>query len=205
MVCVIFTFLLEAAKVIYEADRHAPKELKKHVRGIRQIERSISGCDQPISEVVRGYCLAVRSSLTNDGRPLLDASGLKLQERLSLIQASCERVAQIGGSQNSKPLIKLKQILRKGLEQTASLFAPITVAYNWIHQAAQILDNETGLDAIDVQRSFQTLLDSMSERKNEAGTLEPGITHFLKVTRSYWPGLFHCYNVEGLPRTNNDL
>ncbi|WP_414516219.1 hypothetical protein [Nostoc sp. PCC 9305] len=33
----------EAAKVIYEADRHAKKELKKHVRGIRQIERSFFG------------------------------------------------------------------------------------------------------------------------------------------------------------------
>ena len=29
--------------------------------------------------------------------------------------------------------------------------------------------------------------------------------HFLKVTRSYWPGLFHCYDVPGLPKTNNDL
>ena len=25
------------------------------------------------------------------------------------------------------------------------------------------------------------------------------------MTRSYWPGLFRCYEVEGLPRTNNDL
>lgn len=29
--------------------------------------------------------------------------------------------------------------------------------------------------------------------------------HFLKVTRSYWAGVFRCYEVEGLPRTNNDL
>jgi hypothetical protein len=29
--------------------------------------------------------------------------------------------------------------------------------------------------------------------------------HFLKVTRRYWVGLFHCYDVAGLPRTNNDL
>ena len=90
----------EAAKVIYEADRHAKKELKKHVRGIRQIERSVNGCVQYSSEVLRGYCLAVRGSLTNDGRPPLDASGLKLQERLSLIDASLERVAKKGGCQN---------------------------------------------------------------------------------------------------------
>ena len=25
------------------------------------------------------------------------------------------------------------------------------------------------------------------------------------VTASYWPGLFHCYDVPDLPRTNNDL
>ena len=29
--------------------------------------------------------------------------------------------------------------------------------------------------------------------------------HFRKVTRSYWPGLFACYTVPELPRTNNDL
>ena len=36
-----FHYLREAAKPIYEADRHAKKELKKHVRGIRPIERSV--------------------------------------------------------------------------------------------------------------------------------------------------------------------
>src|SRR5499426_3640221 len=34
-----FHYLREAAKPIYEADRHAKKELKKRVRGIRKIER----------------------------------------------------------------------------------------------------------------------------------------------------------------------
>ena len=70
------------------------------MRGIRQIERSVSDCDQQTCEVVRGYCLAVRGSLTNDGRPPLDASGLKLQQRLSLIEDSLERVAEKGGYQN---------------------------------------------------------------------------------------------------------
>ncbi|MBG1239680.1 hypothetical protein [Nostoc sp. NZL] len=65
-------------------------------------------------------------------------------------------------------MIKLKQILNKGLEQTASLFTPITVAYHWVHQAAEILDNKTGLDAIEVKRSFQTLIDLMSHKKHEA-------------------------------------
>lgn len=45
----------------------------------------------------------------------------------------------------------------------------------------------------------------MKRWQANSGDLEPTIAHFLKVTRSYWPGLFHCYDVPGLPRTNNDL
>jgi hypothetical protein len=91
-----FHYLREAAKPIYAADRHAKKELKKHVRGVRVIERSAANSDDPISETVRGYCLAVRSALTDDGRPPLEASGLKLRERLTLIKHSLERVEQKG-------------------------------------------------------------------------------------------------------------
>jgi len=29
--------------------------------------------------------------------------------------------------------------------------------------------------------------------------------HLDKVSSSYWPGLFHCYDIDPLPRTNNDL
>jgi uncharacterized Fe-S cluster-containing radical SAM superfamily protein len=36
-----FHYLREAAKPIYEADRHGKKELKKQVRGIRAIERGL--------------------------------------------------------------------------------------------------------------------------------------------------------------------
>jgi len=76
-----FHYLKEAAKPIYEADRHAKKELKKQVRGVRTIERSVTDPDDDITEVVQEYCQAVRSALTEDGRPPLDASGLKLQQR----------------------------------------------------------------------------------------------------------------------------
>jgi hypothetical protein len=31
------------------------------------------------------------------------------------------------------------------------------------------------------------------------------LTTLRKVTATYWPGLFHCYDVAHLPRTNNDL
>jgi hypothetical protein len=91
-----FHYLREAARPIYEADRHAKKELKKAVRGVRPIERAVEGRDDPAAAVTRGYCLAVRSALTDDGRPPLCASGLKLHDRLSAIDASLGRLAEKG-------------------------------------------------------------------------------------------------------------
>src|SRR5688500_17446475 len=53
--------------------------------------------------------------------------------------------------------------------------------------------------------SMRSLLGAMARHRTKAGTLAPALERFLKVTRSYWPGLFHCYAVDGVPRTNNDL
>jgi hypothetical protein len=96
-----FHYLREAAKPIYEADRHAKKELKKRVRGVRKLERTVS--QQPensLSEVAEGYCQAVRAALSDHSRPPLDAAGLTLHKRLSAIDASLERVGQKGGCPN---------------------------------------------------------------------------------------------------------
>ncbi len=92
-----FHYLREAAKPIFEADRHAKVLLKKEVRGVRPLERALEGRDDDEARALRGYCLAVRSALTDDGRPPLCASGLKLHERLQAIHASISRVAEKGG------------------------------------------------------------------------------------------------------------
>ena len=92
-----FHYLREAAKPIYEADRHAKKELKKRVRGVRPIERKVEGRDDPEAKVIQGYCAAVRSALTDDGRPPLSAPGLVLKERLEAVVQSLDRVEEKRG------------------------------------------------------------------------------------------------------------
>jgi hypothetical protein len=92
-----FHYLREAGRLIYEADRHAKKELKKKLRGVRKIERQVEGRTDTEAEVIQGYCSAVRSALTDDGRPPLEASGLKLHGRLKAIGESLDRVEEKGG------------------------------------------------------------------------------------------------------------
>ena len=92
-----FHYLREAARQIYEADRHAKKELKKRVRGVRPIERDVEERDDEEAQVISGYCAAVRSAITDDGRPPLVASGLKLHDRLTQVSQSLDRVAEKRG------------------------------------------------------------------------------------------------------------
>jgi hypothetical protein len=88
-----FHYVREAARPIFEADRHAKKELKKRVRGVRPIEREVDGRHDAEAAAIRGSCLAIRSALTDDGRPPLAAPGLKLKGRLEAVAASLERVS----------------------------------------------------------------------------------------------------------------
>src|SRR6266852_378157 len=87
-----FHYLKDAVDALYEADRHAKTQLKKHVRGVRPLERALEECSDPEAEAIRGYGLAVRSSLTDDGRAPLEALGLQLQDRLTQISDSIARV-----------------------------------------------------------------------------------------------------------------
>ena len=101
--------------------------------------------------------------------------------------------------------MKLQALLERGLSETAPLWPTIEVAFGWVHQAAQLLANEAGLTGAQVRRQLSGLLGAMSRWQAQAGSLASAVEHFATVTRSYWSGLFHCYDVSDLPRTNNDL
>jgi len=79
------------------------------------------------------------------------------------------------------------------------------VAFGWVHRAAAVLRNERGLDAAGVQQGYRGLIGAMARHRETCGGLQDAFAQFRKVTRSYWPGLFRCYDVADLPRTNNDL
>jgi hypothetical protein len=89
-----FHYLKDAIDPLYEADRHAKTQLKKQLRGVRPIERALEERSTPENEAVRGYCLAVRASLTDDGRSPLQASGLKLYSRVTQVSNSIAHVQE---------------------------------------------------------------------------------------------------------------
>jgi hypothetical protein len=102
-------------------------------------------------------------------------------------------------------LQRLRKLVRSGLEATAALWPAIAMMYAWVWRAAHILGEGGPRQAVAARRQLGGLLGAMTRHAARLGPLVSAATHFVRVSRSYWPGLFHCYEVPGLPRTNNDL
>jgi hypothetical protein len=101
-------------------------------------------------------------------------------------------------------LRRLKGLIDRGLTATQKLWPPVRKAFGWVHAAAHILGTQ-GINPATARRLLGGLLGAMLRHRDAAGGLAAAVDHFVKVSRSYWPGLFHCYAVADLPRTNNAL
>jgi len=93
----------------------------------------------------------------------------------------------------------------KGLKATASLWPPLQRAYQQVHQAEHILANPEQQSGTQVRERYQAYVFQMKQHKAELGPLSEAIDHFCHITDNFSSGLFRCYDVDGLPRTNNDL
>jgi hypothetical protein len=99
----------------------------------------------------------------------------------------------------------MRAMLRRAREATAALWPDVRAAFAWGQEAAEVLENRANETGEAVRRHYEALLERMRAQAAAAGALHGAIENFVKVTQSYWPGLFHCYDGEGMPRTNNDL
>ena len=102
-------------------------------------------------------------------------------------------------------MTRLRAILARGPEATEALWPDVRTAFGRVHRAAAVLRNKKGLSAAGVRRRYRGLIGAIARHRENCGGLRDAFEHFRKVTRSYWPGLFHCYGVADLPRTNNEL
>jgi len=102
------------------------------------------------------------------------------------------------------------RLLRRGLDQTAALWPEVETGFAYLKRVAHLLSNPEGLTGPGLRRRFRRLIGQMkaatqrAQRRGQA-KLARALGHFTKVAGSYEAGLFHCYEVAGLERTNNAL
>ena len=101
--------------------------------------------------------------------------------------------------------------LYQGLQTALAPFAPrahdIDQGAVWLRDIADILGppGDRALSSTQVAGWLRGYLGSLVRQDCESTLLADFVLHVNKVSHSYWAGLFHCYEVEGLARTNKDL
>jgi len=104
-------------------------------------------------------------------------------------------------------LAQLYQGLQSALAPLAQTYQAFRQGAAWLRDIASILEPSPAhpLSAAHVAGQLRGYLDTVLRLPDVTPTLYEFRRHLAKVSRSYWPGLFHCYDVPGVPRTNNDL
>jgi hypothetical protein len=67
------------------------------------------------------------------------------------------------------------------------------------------LANHEQQTSAQVRERYLAWIKHMQEQKVTLGALSTAIDHFVEITENFAPGLFQCYDLPDLPRTNNDL
>jgi len=159
-----------------------------------------SEAEQLITQRVRH----TRYLLTLKGRPPFRLAGLETYERLSHVAGlSLDLLAK----RYEPRLAHLYQGLQAALAPFAETSQVLHRGAAWLRDIAYILEPVTPYpsNAEDIARQLRGYLDTVQRQAEGIPPLAAFGRHLDTVSRSYWPGLFHCYDVAGLPRTNNEL
>jgi hypothetical protein len=164
----------------------------------------------PAAETVERECIVrdllrrVRYLLTLKGRPPFRLAGIEMFERLEEVEACVRRLVQ---HHPDERLTQLQVGLHHALHVLRADYAEVCQAADWLEAIADVLDplDQPARTGAQVRQSFENCLREIVADGQVADSpcLQRLAAGLDKVARSFAPGLFHCYDVPGLPRTNN--
>jgi hypothetical protein len=153
--------------------------------------------------IVQDLLRRVRYLLTLKGRPPFRLAGIEMFERLTEVKTCLNSLI---AHRTDSRLVELRQGLHTALLSLGSDYTELRQAANWLEHISHILDPEGKPDrsGAQVQHELFTYLDDIQRESQSSPRLRQFCQKIYQTSLNYTPGLFHCYNVPGLPRTNND-
>jgi hypothetical protein len=153
--------------------------------------------------IVQDLLRRVRYLLTLKGRPPFRLAGIEMFERLSEVKTCLDTLLQ---HRKDLRLIELRCGLHNALLSVQPDYSDLRQAADWLEHIADLLDPEgkPDRDGTQVQRELLSYLDDIERESQDSPRLRRFCDKIRKTTLNYTPGLFHCYDTPGLPRTNND-
>ena len=162
------------------------------------------GPESETDEVITQLFRHTRYLLTLKGRPPFRLAGMETYERLQHVAGvSLDLLAQ----RYEPRLAQLYQGLQSALAPFAQPYQALRQGAAWLRDIAYILEPSPGQlpSAAHVAGQLRGYLDTVLRLSTGTPPFYAFGLHLDKVSRSYWPGLFHCYDVPSVPRTNNEL
>jgi hypothetical protein len=159
--------------------------------------------EQVRDAITRDICRRIRYLLTLKGRPPLRLAGIEMFVGLSEVK---ECLAHLIVHHSTPSLLALHHGLQTALQSAQATYSILREAANWLERIASLLDPEQNPNRSgkQVRQELFAYLAKIQSNRFRDPMLRNSFLIILKTTRSYAPGLFHCYDVSGLPRTNND-
>lgn len=130
-------------------------------------------------------------------------AGLEMFIRLKEVEHCMQRLL---AHQTTPELLTLQQGLHTSLNSVQATYDLVREAGNWLEQIAHLLDPEGKplRSGPQVRQELFALLDQIQNTRTLDPFLRASFDSIQNTTLNYAPGLFHCYDLPGLPRTNND-
>jgi Transposase, Mutator family len=165
---------------------------------------TLTGPESKADAVITQLLRHTRYLLTLKGRPPFRLAGIETYERLQHVaRCSLDLLAQ----RYEPRLAQLYQGLQAALSPFAEISQELQQGAAWLRDIAYILEPAATqpLSAAHVAGQLRGYLDTVRRWPKVTPTVYAFGRHLDTVSRSYWRGLFHCYDVPGLPRTNNEI
>lgn len=153
--------------------------------------------------IIQDLLRRVRYLLTLKARPPFRLAGLDMFERLTEVETCVERLLQ---HQPDPRLTQLQQGLHNALQSVQSNYTDLRQAADWLTHIEDLLDpdGKPVRSGEQVRQELFAYLDNLLHETQDSPRLHGWCQIIYKTSLNYAPGLFHCYDLPGLPRTNND-
>ena len=161
--------------------------------------------DVAVADVVVTQLLRhTRYLLTLKGRPPFRLAGIETYQRLQGVVALGQDLL---AHRHDPRLACLCSGLQTALTPFVSECHELLQGETWLRDIDRTLEpaGACPTSGEQVAQQLRTYLDDLLALPSLSPRLVAFRHHLDKVSSSYWPGLFYCYDIEGLPRTNNDL
>lgn len=163
----------------------------------------IDSMEEEREEIVEAFQRRVRYLLTLKGRPPFRLAGLEMYERLTEVSGCLDTMLAHVADES---LAQLQHGLDQSLSEVAHTYKDLRQAGDWLVDISSLLDTEGKpvRSGAKVREELFRYVDEILEQSGGNTMLHAFASKIERTTRSYEKGLFHTYDVDGLPPSNNE-